>query len=371
MDIPYNYQLKLKQDYIHSLFEKANIECCEYENILPSPAEQGYRNKMEFSFGDEYIQGPLTLGMHERKKHHSIVGLKNCLISPKDFNTIRCGVEEYFRQANIPFYNKNTKEGYLRHLVIRHSVYENSLLLNLVTTSKGTFNKKEFTDMLLSLQTEGKIAGILHTQNDSFADAVIADRTDILYGTDHITEEVCNLKFNIGSLSFFQTNTRGAQVLYEKVREYIGNTNDKTIFDLYCGTGTIAQIVSKGAKAVYGIELVKEAVESARENAMTNGLENCSFICGDVLEMINSLKDNADIIILDPPRAGIHPKAIEKIIAYMPETFVYVSCNASSLVRDLPFFLNAGYYVQKLCPVDMFPFTPHVETCVLLSHKNS
>ena len=370
-DISYEYQLKLKQDYVYSLFDKANLKCTQREPILASPVHHEYRNKMEFSFGDEYINGPLTLGMHERNKHHSIVPLKNCLISPEDFNTVRIAVEKYFNKHKLPFYNKHTKEGYMRHLVLRHSVFENAVLINLVTTTQCELNKNEFSNMLASLPLKGKIAGILHTENDSFADAVKPESVEILFGTDMITEKVCGLEFNIGPFSFFQTNTRGAEVLYEKVREYASDTTNKTIFDLYCGTGTIAQILAEKAEKVYGIEIVEEAVEAAKTNAEKNGLHNCTFLCGDVLKTIDELNDKADLIILDPPRAGLHPKAIDKIIAYMPATFIYVSCNAVALIKDLPSFLNAGYTVQKMCPVDMFPYTPHVETCVLLSHKNS
>ena len=365
--ITYEKQLELKSGYVKGLFDKAGIAYGEFEDILPSPNIFAYRNKMEFSFGDEVKDGELTLGMHEKGKHHSIVSVKNCSISPSDFNKINEACENFFRERKTFFFNKNTKEGFLRHLVLRHSVYENATLVNLVTTTAEQLDNEAFVRMLLSLELNGKISGIMHTFNDSFADAVIAQKTELLYGRDYITEALCGLKFKITPFSFFQTNTLGAQQLYEKVREYCGDTADKNIFDLYCGTGTIAQIVSEKAKKVYGIELVQEAAEAAAENAKLNEITNCEFISGDVLKEVDELSDKADIIVLDPPRAGINPKAAQKIIAFAPETFIYVSCKAQSLVNDLPAFIEAGYAVEKVCPVDMFPHTEHVESVVLLT----
>ena len=168
-----------------------------------------------------------------------------------------------------------------------------------------------------------------------------------------------------------QTNTLGAEKLYSVVRDFVGQEQNEVIYDLYCGTGTIAQVLAPVSKKVVGIELVAEAVEAAKANATKNGLDNCQFIAGDVMVEVANLHDPADVIILDPPRDGIHPKAIFKILDFKPKTFVYVSCKATSLARDLPFFVAAGYEVKKVKLVDMFPHTGHVETCVLLSHKNS
>ena len=365
--ITYEKQLELKYGYVKGLFDRAGIAYDEFEPIIPSPAVTGYRNKMEFSFGDEVKGGPLTLGMHERGRHYSIVSVRDCTISPRDFNVINAAVEEYFRCLGTPFYRQADRSGTLRHLVLRHSVSENAIMVNLVTTTQEDLDREGFVSMLLSLELEGTVTGILHTSNDAFADAVISQKTELWYGEDWLTESICGLDFRLSPFSFFQTNSRGAEKLYGKVREYCGDCSDKTIFDLYCGTGTIAQIVSRGARAVYGIELVEEAVGSARINAEANGIENCTFIAGDVLDKVGELGGKADIIILDPPRAGINPKAAPKIIAFAPECFIYVSCKAQSLINDLPAFLEAGYRVKKVCPVDMFPHTEHVETVVLMT----
>jgi len=198
---------------------------------------------------------------------------------------------------------------------------------------------------------------------------VKSDRTDILYGQDYFYEEVLGLKFKISTFSFFQTNSLGAEVLYSKAREYVGETKDKLIFDLYSGTGTIAQLLASVAKKVIGVEIVEEAVVAARENAALNQLDNCEFIAGDVLKVIDSIEEKPDLIVLDPPRDGIHPKALDKIIDYGVDRIVYISCKPTSLVRDLVVLQERGYRVDRVCAVDMFPGTVHVETVCLLTKK--
>ena len=215
----------------------------------------------------------------------------------------------------------------------------------------------------------GKIIGILHTTNDSLADVVQADKIDILYGQDYFYEEILGLKFKISPFSFFQTNTLGAEILYKTARDFVGETKDKVIFDLYSGTGTIAQMLAPVAKKVVGVEIVEEAVEAAKVNAELNGLDNCEFIAGDVLKVVDELEDKPDFIVLDPPRDGIHPKAIQKIIDFGVEQMVYISCKPTSLARDLEVFEAAGYKVKRATAVDQFPNTVHIETVVLLSHK--
>jgi 23S rRNA (uracil-5-)-methyltransferase RumA len=250
--------------------------------------------------------------------------------------------------------------------VVRKGKQTGEILINLVTSSQGDLYASGFASTLLNLSLKGTIKGILHTINDSMSDMVQSDETKVLHGTEHITEKLMNLSFDISPFSFFQTNTLGAEKLYDVVRQYIGDTRDKIIFDLYTGTGTIAQIISTVAKKVIGVEIVEEAVIKAKENAALNGITNCEFIAGDVLKVIDNLEEKPDIIILDPPRSGIHPKAINKIISFTPETFIYISCNPKALLVDLPVFIEAGYEVKKAVAVDMFPMTGHVETCILL-----
>jgi 23S rRNA (uracil1939-C5)-methyltransferase len=240
-----------------------------------------------------------------------------------------------------------------------------------------------FQEKLLDLERngslEGRFAGILHIVNDSQADVVRSDRTDILYGQDYFYEELLGLRFKVSVFSFFQTNSYGAEVLYETARSYIGElgsgspdgTPDKVVYDLYSGTGTIAQLMAAAAGKVIGMEIVEEAVLAARKNAEMNGLTNCEFIAGDVLKALDEIPEKPDFIILDPPRDGIHPKALGKIIAYGVERIVYISCKPTSLVRDLAVFLERGYQVERAVAVDQFPWTGNIETVCLLSNRKS
>ena len=222
-------------------------------------------------------------------------------------------------------------------------------------------------NLLISAKTDGRIVGILHTLNDSPADVVQSDETRLLYGQDYFYEYLLNMRFKISPFSFFQTNTLGAEVLYEKVGEYVGETKDKLIYDLYTGTGTIAQMMAPYARKVVGVEIVEEAVDAARLNAEDNHLTNCEFIAGDVLKVVDNLTEKPDMIILDPPRDGVNPKALRKIIRFGVDEMVYVSCKPTSLMRDLVMLQEAGYAVKRCCLVDMFPGTTGVETVVLLS----
>jgi 23S rRNA (uracil-5-)-methyltransferase RumA len=380
----YESQTAMKSEQVRRLIDQV---CKEYtfEGILGSPVEWGYRNKMEFSFGDEYKNGPLALGLHKKGSFHDILTVDDCRIVDKDFNLILNCVLDFGRELGAAYYHKLTHKGYLRHLLIRKAAKTGEILINIITTAQEEELKSTngeltiesddiFTPLaqrLLLLPLTGNIAGILHTYNDSLADVVKSDRMEVLYGRDYIYEELLGLKFKISTFSFFQTNSLGAEVLYSKVREYVGETEDKRIFDLYSGTGTIAQLLAPVAKKVTGVEIVEEAVDAAKENAALNGLDNCEFIAGDVLKVIDSLVDKPDIIVLDPPRDGIHPKALEKIVDFGVDRIVYISCKPTSLVRDLEVLQEKGYEVVKVCAVDMFPETVHVETIILLQRKNT
>ena len=259
-------------------------------------------------------------------------------------------------------------EGYFLHLLVRKAVKTGQILGDLVTTTgSDAFDMKKWAEALLNLELKGSIAGILHTSNDSLADVVKDEGTEIIYGQNYFYEELLGLKFKITPFSFFQTNSLGAEVLYEKAREYIGDTKDKVVFDLYSGTGTIAQILAPVAKKVVGVEIVEEAVEAAKENAALNGLDNCTFWAGDVLKVIDELGEVPDLIMLDPPRDGVHPKALEKICNFGVDRLVYIACKPTSLARDLEMLQGRGYKVERIACVDLFPSTVHVETCALLA----
>lgn len=435
--LPYEEQLKIKEEQVKKLLDGVleKQDSWQFEGIKASPVCFGYRNKMEFSFGDEVKDGPLALGMHRRGSFYDIVSVTDCQIVDEDYRRILTCVKDYFvslqeKGMDIRFYHRLRHTGYLRHLLVRKAAKTGEILIALVTTTqpiarsegageetvtgqeaemaaglglqdvhKRMTGQEENTveqdvldglkHALLQLSLDGKIAGILHIRNDAVADVVRSDETRILYGQDFFYEELLGLKFKISPFSFFQTNSRGAEVLYKTAREYIaghiggaeengavqadtgcgGAAGKKIIYDLYSGTGTIAQLMAPVAKKVIGVEIVEEAVEAAKMNAELNGLHNCEFIAGDVLKVLDSIEEKPDIIILDPPRDGIHPKALDKIIRYGVEHILYISCKPTSLVRDLEVFLERGYKVDRAVAVDQFPWTANVETVCLLSNR--
>lgn len=421
-NLPYEEQLRLKESQLRELLDGAVWKPYMFEGVKESPRRLAYRNKMEFSFGDEVKDGPLALGMHKRGGFYDIVTTDQCQIVDEDYRKILSCTLQYFQEQGLSFYHRLRHTGYLRHLLVRKGAKTGEILVDLVTTTqlslpRGAEAKAEnmqpqgaaaaqqqedgfsdarsadavadtdtdtdtanplqiqqiqrmdadWSERLRALELDGTIAGILHTYNDSLADVVQNDRTEVLYGRDYFYEELLGLRFKISPFSFFQTNSLGAEVLYSTARDYVGDTKDRVIFDLYSGTGTIAQILAPVAQKVVGVEIVEEAVEAARVNAQLNGLSNCSFIAGDVLKVVDELQDKPDLIVLDPPRDGIHPKALQKIIDFGVERIVYISCKPTSLVRDLEMLQGRGYQVEKAVGVDMFPGTGHVETVALLS----
>ncbi|MDE6016476.1 MAG: 23S rRNA (uracil(1939)-C(5))-methyltransferase RlmD [Acetatifactor sp.] len=391
LSLSYDEQLKLKEAQVKRLLDgvlTGRQGAWQYEGIKGSPAAYEYRNKMEFSFGDEYKGGPLALGMHKRGSFYDLVTVEDCRIVDADYRLILKTVRDYFADRQVSFFHRLSHEGYLRHLLVRKASRTGEILVALVTSSQNPWREDPaeaarteellidgFWEALLALEREGRLqgrfAGILHIWNDAVADVVRSDRTDILYGKDYFYEELLGLRFKISVFSFFQTNSYSAEVLYETARSYVGDLGgkDKTVFDLYSGTGTIAQLMAPVAGKVIGVEIVEEAVEAARRSAAENGLSNCEFVAGDVLKVLDEVEEKPDMIILDPPRDGIHPKALPKIIAYGVERIVYISCKPTSLVRDLEVFLGNGYEVERAVAVDQFPWTSGVETVVMLSRK--
>lgn len=388
--LPYAEQLAMKASQVKKLIDDVIVpENTDYEflGIKASPRQQEYRNKMEFSFGDAYKDGPLALGMHKRGSFYDIVDVPECRIVDDDFHTVLTVTLDYFKERNLPYYHKLRHTGYLRHLLVRKAVKTGEILVDLVTTTQIAEGGEEallagWKDVLCAAAYQGTLTGVLHTRNDSVADTVTNEGTDVLFGQDHFYEELLGLRFQITPFSFFQTNSLGAEVLYETAREFIGDAlpsgtdadvaeHGKVVFDLYSGTGTIAQMLAPVAKKVIGVEIIPEAVEAAKENARLNSLTNCEFIAGDVLKVIDEIEEKPDYIVLDPPRDGIHPKALEKIIRYGVPQMVYISCKPTSLARDLEVLQASGYEVKKVCCVDMFPATVHVETVVLLSKLNT
>lgn len=365
----YEAQMDMKAEQVKNILNEAVNGEYLFEGVKASPKEFAYRNKMEFSFGDEYKDGPLTLGLHKKGSTYDVLTASDCKLVHDDMTKILNCVLEYFKERNVSYYKKMQHTGYLRHLLLRRGDRTGEILVNLVTTTQEEHDMSPLKETLLNLELEGKIVGFLHILNDSLSDVVQSDETRIIYGQDYFYEKLLNLEFKITPFSFFQPNSRGAEVLYSTVRDYIGDINDMTVFDLFSGTGTIAQVLAPVAKQVIGVEIIEEAVEAAKENAAHNGLSNCKFIAGDVFKVLDEIEEKPDVIVLDPPRDGIHPKALPKILDYGVDKIVYISCKVTSLARDLEMIQARGYEVVKSVAVDQFCQTVHVETVVLLSHK--
>ncbi len=372
-NLSYDQQLQMKSQQVREMMDRVIIGDYIWEGISPSPVRYGYRNKMEFTFGDEIKDGPISLGMHKRGSFHDVISVPNCQIVDADYRQILTCTLQTASDSTMPYYHRKRHIGFFRHLLVRKAVKTGEILIDLITASGNQETNpiansavesmlEDWKNRLLALQLDGKIVGILHTVNDNIADTVKDEGTRVLYGKGWFYEELLGLQFKITPFSFFQTNSLGAEILYEKARTYIGDTQDKVVFDLYSGTGTIAQILAPVSRKVVGVEIVEEAVQAARENAELNHLKNCTFWAGDVLKVMDLLDEKPDLIMLDPPRDGVHPRSLEKIISFGAERIVYIACKPTSLARDIEVFQNRGYRVKRIACVDLFPSTYHVET---------
>ena len=360
----YDAQIEMKAQQVKEILDAAIVGDYVFEGVKKSPKEFAYRNKMEYSFGDEYKDGPLSLGLHKKGSTYDVLNAIDCKLVHEDMNRILTCVLEYFKERNVSYYKKMQHVGYLRHLLLRRGNFTGEILVNLVTTTQEEYDLSPLVEALLNLQLEGKIVGILHILNDSLSDVVQSDETRVLYGQDYFYEKLLGMEFKVTPFSFFQPNSKAAEVLYSTVREYLGDMKGKVLYDLFSGTGTIGQILSPVAERVIGVEIVEEAVEAANENASHNGIENCKFLAGDVFKVLDEIEEKPDVIVLDPPRDGIHPKALPKILDYGVDTIVYISCKVTSLARDLEMMQAKGYRVVKAVAVDQFVHTTHVEVII-------
>ncbi|MCL1845471.1 MAG: methyltransferase [Defluviitaleaceae bacterium] len=458
MDISYEDELALKRANLMEILG-------EYAGVLgelhAAPVAEGYRNKMEFAFGDsgtarqarsgnrehvsgathsleagsrvenrehvsgatrsleagnsvenrEHVsgathsleagsrvdlRGELTLGIRKKRSFYEVASPENCVLICEDFKRIVAHVTDFFRDRGETFFHRKRHTGALRHLVLRRGEFTGEILVLLSATSTLQAPLDRFVEGLLALPLDGKIVGIMHAENDGVADAVKNENIKILHGRDYYYEKICGLTFKVSAFSFFQTNSRGAEVLYGVVAKFSGDVASDAwasgsrseqhvsrlfheratshqlqhfALDLYCGTGTIAQVISPLFERVAGVEIIEEAILAARENAAANDIKNCEFFAGDVFE--NLTNETPCTIILDPPRDGLHPKALAKIAALGASRVIYVACKPKSFVRDLPAFIAAGYEVQAIEAVDMFPRTPHVEAVALLRRADT
>ena len=370
--VPYDEQLRQKDKAVRRLLGAHDIDESVYLGMEPALSCFSYRNKMEYTFGDLEKGGVLELGMHYRGRWMSIMTTDECQLVPPDFNRVLRAALDFCREKGYRPYHRKTHEGLLRNLVVRCGVRTNELLINIVTASdgelSGCFDEEGFRDMILGLETDMEIVGVMRTFNDSVADAVIDESHKILYGRDWYNEKILGLKFKVNAFAFFQTNIDAVERLYGDVLEVVPDVSGKTVYDLYCGTGTISQLMASKAKDVYGIDIVEDSISAARYNTELNGITNCHYICGDVKEKLDEIPVKPDVIVVDPPRVGIHDKAVKMLAGYGIEEIVYVSCNPKTLCINLDLFRELGYEIVQMKAYDNFPMTKHVETVCLLSN---
>lgn len=383
----YEDQYRQKDKAVRRLLDKHDIDESVYLGMEPAICTGRYRNKMEYTFGDLEKGGELELGMHYKGRWMSIITTDECQLVPPQFNTILRAVLAFCRDKGYRPYHRKLHTGLLRNLVVRCGVRTGEILVNIVTASDGTangdnafFDEEGFRDMLLGLDLsaddatagdpgEMKIVGILRTFNDSLADAVIDESHRILWGRDYYNEEILGLKFKVKAFAFFQTNIDAVERLYSDVLKVVPDVSGKTVYDLYCGTGTISQLMAEAAKDVYGIDIVEDSIIAARSNTELNGITNCHYICGDVKDKLTELPEKPDVIVVDPPRVGIHDKAVGMLSRFGIDEIVYVSCNPKTLCINLDSFRSNGYEIKQMKAYDNFPMTKHVESIVLMSRK--
>ena len=354
---PYDEQLRIKEEEVKQLVQAEGLSPLVFDEIegCPESSRYKYRDKMEYTFGDEVKDGPLCLGMHRPMQFMAVTTVDHCQLVSEDFNKILRYTLDFCVEKGYSKYHKRRHTGLLRNLVIRQGFHTNEIIVNIVTSSDGDFAESEWLQGLQALTLDGEIVGVMHTLDDDKADSVKCDELRIIWGRDYYMEHIMGLDFK--------------ERLYSKAISLIDDFKGKNVYDLYCGTGTISQVMAKSARHVTGVEIVPESVDMARENAALNGITNCDFICGDVFDVLEkaSMLEKPDVIVVDPPRVGMMPDAIQKIASYGVDQIVYISCNPKSLVKNLSQFTLYGYEVQYLKPFDNFPMTKHVETVVLMS----
>ncbi|MCI8285190.1 MAG: 23S rRNA (uracil(1939)-C(5))-methyltransferase RlmD [Firmicutes bacterium] len=368
--IEYSEQVDLKGESVKKLIEEKGIKSGRFAGIEGSPLIYSYRNKMEYTFGNLEKDGEMTLGMHKSGHYMSIITVDNCQLVDNDFNMILSAVLNFCKDKGYKHYHKKTHKGLLRNLIIRKGERTHELLINIVTSTQFEFDDEGFKALILSLELDNEVVGILHTYNDNIADKVTCEKLKIIHGRDYYNEKILGLDFQVSAFSFFQTNVAAVERLYTEAIDMIDDVEGKTVFDLYCGTGTIAQYLAIRAKKTVGVEIVEDAVQAARENAKLNGLENCEFIAGDVLEVLDNIEDKPDVIVVDPPRAGMNHKVLPKLLRYGVDQILYISCNPKTLMDNLKFMEENGYMIGTIKAFDNFPFTRHTECVALITKQN-
>lgn len=377
----YNYasQLIQKHNQVKELFNKMlNCQFPEINTIIGCKKEFHYRNKMEFSYSpnrwvidkDNVDKNKNNaFGLHVKKRFDKIVDISNCYIQSKKSNQILKFIKKYLGENKILPFNIREREGYLRNMIIREGQITNQFLLNFITTNSNKSHLVELTNLLVDEFIQ--IKGIINTIVKPNSGSSISDHQIVLYGQDYIEEKIGKYTYKISSDSFFQTNSRQSETLYNEILRLCEFKGHEIVYDLYCGTGSIGIHLSSYVQKVYGIEIVMSAVMDAIENSKKNGIKNINFFHGDLIDFFNNNKEismieQPDIVILDPPRAGMHKNTLNDIIKLDTNKIIYISCNPSTQVRDIGVLIENGYEIKEIQPIDMFPHTPHIENVVSL-----
>ncbi len=372
--LDYGRQLAYKQRHVaESLSHIGQIQDATVHPTLASAKRFGYRNKVEFTCSDspwllpDEMQSPsFALGFHVPGVFHKVLDINACLLQPDMGNSILGDVKRYLRKSEMPMYCPRTHNGFWRFVMLRHSVAHDHWMVNIVTAAENRRAVQPLADLLKDKYP--RIVSVVNNITAKKASISAGEYEILLSGSDHLTDRLCGFEFDISANSFFQTNSRGAETLYRTVTAYAGLAGAETVFDLYCGTGTIAICLSKAARRVIGFEIVDAAVSDAEKNCLKNGVSNCTFYRGDIKDSLPGALHRPDVMIIDPPRDGMHKSVVQQVLNLLPERIVYVSCNPATLARDLGLMKDA-YSVVEVQPVDMFPHTFHIESVARLQKR--
>lgn len=364
LDVSYETQLVLKHGIISDCFSRDLADLmAEIKPVTPSPSATYYRNKMDFAFGTQDDQ--VILGLKRRGQFDKVIPISDCMLLDPESNEINKWIVEQARALNLTAWDPTEHTGLLRHLIVRQSKHKKQWMINIVSASKHPHINAEFAEKLIAAFPS--VSSVYNSINETVSDSSFSDNITRLSGREHLEEKLGQFEFSISPYAFFQTNSKGAEVLYDLVKEITDLNTSDTVLDLYCGTGTIGLYLAPHCKNVIGIEENPAAVKDAHKNATDNGVENIEFIEGRVKNILKFNTFTPDVVVVDPPRSGMVPKALRRIIDLNASKLIYVSCNPNTLARDLAQLRQAGYSPTLIQPVDMFPNTYHVECIVRLT----
>ncbi|MDX9817967.1 MAG: 23S rRNA (uracil(1939)-C(5))-methyltransferase RlmD [Desulfococcus multivorans] len=376
--IDYEMQLEYKRRHVSEAIEHIGlIKDVPVHPTLPSPVMYEYRNKMEFSCADRRwllpdelgqtdIDTGFAVGLHVPGTFHKVLDISECLIQPRLGNDILDAVRTFIRASEMPVYGLKSHEGFWRFLMLRHSAARDQWMVNIITAEERRDVVYPLAERLMA--DYPAIVSIVNNITARRAGIAVGESEAPLLGGTAIRDRIGAFEFEISANSFFQTNTRGAESLYAVVKDYAGLSGDETVLDLYCGTGTIGITLSDAARSVTGIEIVESAVADARRNCRINGIRNCRFMAGDIRDLLSGIAVSPEVMVIDPPRVGMHKDVVRQVIELAPRKVVYVSCNPATLARDLT-VMSEHYDIAEVQPVDMFPHTFHIESVARLIRK--